>query len=102
MSLNSCTFCFARFQDAFDAHKLGPKMHKKWRIGETGVMCMSNEQRLGLHWYHFAPARFAIIFSYFVAQLELSIDPCEFRSLLSLNCEEASVDKIQVMFHVCL
>lgn len=32
------------FQDAFDAHKLGPKMHKKWRIGETGVMCTSNEQ----------------------------------------------------------
>jgi len=32
------------FQDAFDAHKLGPKMHKKWRIGETSVMCTSNEQ----------------------------------------------------------
>ena len=38
--------CFAslRFQDAFEAHKLGPKMRKQWRIGETGVMCTSNEQ----------------------------------------------------------
>ena len=33
-----------RFQDAFEAHKLGPKMRKIWRIGETGVMCTSNEQ----------------------------------------------------------
>ena len=33
-----------RFQDAFEAHKLGQKMRKKWRIGETGVMCTSNEQ----------------------------------------------------------
>ena len=33
-----------RFQDAFEAHKLGPKMRTKWRIGETGVMCTSNEQ----------------------------------------------------------
>eukprot|EP00434_Breviolum_minutum_P009390 symbB.v1.2.008269.t1/scaffold518.1/size193124/10 len=32
------------FQDAFEAHKLGQKMRKKWRIGETGVMCTSNEQ----------------------------------------------------------
>jgi len=32
------------FQDAFEAHKLGPKMRKIWRIGETGVMCTSNEQ----------------------------------------------------------
>ena len=39
-----------RFQDAFDAHKLGPKMHKKWRIGETGVMCTSNEQLLSAYW----------------------------------------------------
>ena len=32
------------FQDAFDAHRLGPKMPKKWRIGEPGVLCTSNEQ----------------------------------------------------------
>lgn len=56
-------------------------MHKKWRIGETGVMCTSNEQRLDLCWYHFVPTQFFRNFSCFWAQLNLSSDPCEFRSL---------------------
>jgi len=32
------------FQDTWDAHRLGPETPKEWRIGKTGVLCMSNEQ----------------------------------------------------------